>query len=185
MKRKIWFVFVLCIISNTLISATYLPDSTGVEYPFYRKQQMTFVNGIVRNPGRSASPDADAKYSKTVQVDGITFTLPGELCETMSGCYKADFNNDNVPDYVFINIKVWNGRYCGRSDVAVYVSTPSKKYFPHILTCQALDAEYTDGRPMLVKYDYSEDEVTFIRETYTFDLQGKIHLHRVEKHVLK
>ena len=87
--------------------------STELKYPFMPKQKMTFINGAVKNPGRSALPDADAKYSKKVKVDNLIFTLPGELCETMSACYKADLNGDKVPDYIFVSIKVWNGRFAG------------------------------------------------------------------------
>ena len=93
---------------NTEMSTTW---STELKYPFMPKQKMTFINGVVKNPGRSALPDADAKYSRKVKVNNLIFTLPGELCETMSACYKADLNGDKVPDYVFVSIKVWNGRF--------------------------------------------------------------------------
>ncbi len=151
---------------------------TDLKYSFMPNQKISFINGIVKNPGRSAAPDADAQYSKKVKVDNLIFTLPGELCETMSACYKADFNGDKVPDYVFVSVKVWNGRYAGTSDVGVFVSTPQKKYAFKAFETRYLEAEVINGKVMLLKYAYSDDEITLIRQAYTFDKKGQIRLHQ-------
>ena len=148
--------------------------STELKYPFMPKQKMAFINGVVKNPGRSALPDADAKYSRKVKVNNLIFTLPGELCETMSACYKADLNGDKVPDYIFVSIKVWNGRFAGQSDVGVFVSNPQKKYTFNAFETRHLEAEVINGKVMLVKYAYSDDEITLIRQVYTFNEDGRI-----------
>lgn len=155
-------------------------ESTALEYGFMPKCAMEFVNGVVRNTDSTAEPDIEAKYSKVIRVDGILFTLPGEICETTSACYRTDFNGDGVPDYVFVSIKVWNGRFAGKSDVAVYVSVPGGKRERVCLEVQCLDAVMEDGKPMLVKYDWSDDEVTMIRQIYKFDARGRMRLHRAE-----
>lgn len=155
--------------------------SADLDYKFFPKQKMTFIDGVVRNPGRSASPDADALYGKKVQVDNLVFTLPGELCETMSACYKADLNGDKIPDYVFVNVKVWNGRFAGQSDVGVFVSNEEKKYEFKAFETRHLEAEVIDGKVMLVKYAYSDDDDTYIRQRYTFNKSGYIQLHHARK----
>ena len=155
--------------------------STELKYPFMPKQKMELINGVVKNPGRSALPDADAKYSRKVKVNNLIFTLPGELCETMSACYKADLNGDKVPDYVFVNIKVWNGRFAGQSDVGVFVSNPQKKYTFNAFEALHLEAEVVNGKIMLIKYDYSDDNESLIRQFYTFNAAGEIRLHLAEK----
>lgn len=154
--------------------------STELKYPFMPKQKMTFINGVVKNPGRSASSDADAKYSHKVKVDNLIFTLPSELCETMSACYKADFNGDKVPDYVFVNIKIWNGRFAGQSDVGIFVSNPQKKYTFNAFENRHLEAEVINGKVMLVKYAYSDDNESLIRQVYTFNKDGRIRLYQAE-----
>ena len=151
--------------------------STELKYPFMPKQKMTFINGVVKNPGRSALPDADAKYSKKVKVDDLIFTLPGELCETMSACYKADLNGDKVPDYIFVSIKVWNGRFAGQADVGVFVSNPQKKYAFNAFETRHLKAEVINGKVMLIKYAYSDDNENLIRQVYTFNKDGRIQLY--------
>ena len=141
---------------------------------------MAFINGVVKTPGRSALPDADAKYSRKVKVDNLIFTLPGELCETMSACYQADLNDDKVPDYVFVNIKVWNGRFAGQSDVGVFVSNSQKKYTFNAFETSHLEAEVINGKVMLVKYAYSDDNENIIRQVYTFNTDGRTRLYQAE-----
>ena len=154
--------------------------STELKYPFMPKQKMTFINGVVKNPGRSALPDADAKYSKKVKVDDRIFTLPNELCETMSACYKADLNGDKVPDYIFVSIKVWNGRFAGQADVGVFVSNPQKKYAFNAFENRHLEAEVINGKVMLIKYVYSDDNENLIRQVYTFNKYGQIQLYQAD-----
>lgn len=153
---------------------------TELKYPFLPKQRMTFINGVIKNKDAKALPDIEAKYSNKIRVDNRNFTLPGEICETMSACYKADFNNDGIPDYVFVGVKVWNGRFAGRSDVAVYVSTKKKEYNLSVFETQYLEAVKENGRVMLVKYAYSDDNITLIRSFYGFNNDGTICLCRVE-----
>ena len=154
--------------------------STELKYPFMPKQKMTFINGVVKNPGRSALPDADAKYSNKIKVDDLIFTLPGELCETMSACYKADLNGDKVPDYIFVSIKVWNGRFAGQSDVGIFVSNPQKKYAFNAFETRHLEAEVINGKVMLIKYVYSDDNENLIRQVYTFNKNGQIQLYQAD-----
>lgn len=156
-------------------------ENTKLNYSFMPAQKMELINGVVKNPGRSADPDADAQYSKKAKVDDLIFTLPGELCETMSACYKADLNGDKVPDYVFVNIKVWNGRFAGQSDVGVFVSNPQKNYTFNAFETLHLEAEVVSGKIMLIKYDYSDDNESLIRQFYTFNAAGEIRLHQAEK----
>lgn len=144
-------------------------------------QKMELLNGIVRNTEDTALPDIDAKYSKKAKVDDLIFTLPGELCETMSACYKTDLNGDKTPDYVFVNIKVWNGRYAGQSDVGVFVSNPQKNYTFNAFEALHLEAEVVNGKVMLIKYAYSDDNESLIRQFYTFNAAGEIRLHQAEK----
>ena len=154
--------------------------ATELEYPFMPKQKMAFINGVVKNPGCSALPDADAKYSRKVKVDNRIFTLPNELCETMSACYKADFNGDKVPDYVFVNIKIWNGRFAGQSDVGIFVSNPQKKYTFNAFETRHLEAGVINGKVMLIKYVYSDDNENLIRQVYTFNKDGQIQLYQAD-----
>ena len=156
-------------------------ENTKLNYSFMPAQKMELLNGIVRTTEETALPDIDAKYSRQAWVNGRTFTLPGELCETMSACYKADLNGDKVPDYVFVNIKVWNGRCAGQSDVGVFVSNPEKKYTFNAFETQHLEAEVVNGKVMLIKYDYSDDNESLIRQFYTFNAAGEIRLHQAEK----
>ena len=154
--------------------------STDLKYPFLPKQQMTFIDGIVKNKDATALPDIDAEYSSKVKVDGRIFTLPGEICETMSACYKADLNNDGIPDYVFVSVKVWNGRYAGQSDVAAYVSNQEKTYTLNVFDAMFLEAEKENGKISLIKYAYSDDGITLIRQFYRFEPNGRCRLHNVE-----
>lgn len=154
--------------------------STDLKYPFLPRQEMTFVDGVVKNKDATALPDIDALYSNKVKVDGRLFTLPGEMCETLSACYKADLNNDGVPDYVFVSVKVWNGRFAGQSDVAAFVSDREKNYRMNVFEAMFLEAERENGRISLIKYDYSDDEITLIRQFYRFGPDGEIRLHSAE-----
>ena len=151
--------------------------SADLEYPFFPKQKMEFINGVVKNTEATALPDIEAKYSNKIKVDNLIFTLPGELCETMSACYKADLNGDKIPDYVFVNIKVWNGRFTGQSDVGVFVSNPQKKYTFNTFETRHLEAEVINSKVMLVKYAYSDDNENLIRQVYTFNKDGRIQLY--------
>ena len=151
--------------------------STELKYPFLSKQKMEFINGVVKNTEATALPDIEAKYSNKIKVDNLIFTLPGELCETMSACYKADLNGDKIPDYVFVNIKVWNGRFTGQSDVGVFVSNPQKKYTFNAFETRHLEAEVINSKVMLVKYAYSDDNENLIRQVYTFNKDGRIQLY--------
>ena len=181
MKRFFSTLFIIAATCAFAASATAKKTftwSADLEYSFMPKQKMEFVNGVVKNTEATALPDIEAKYSKKVKVDNLIFTLPGELCETMSACYKADLNGDKVPDYVFVSVKVWNGRYAGQSDVGVFVSTPQKKYAFKVFVTRHLEAEVINGKVVLVKYAYSDDEITLIRQVYTFDKKGQIHLHQ-------
>ena len=126
------------------------------------------------------APVADAKYSRKVKVNNLIFTLPGELCETMSACYKADLNGDKVPDYVFASIKVWNGRFAGQSDVDIFVSNPQKKYTFSAFETRHLEAEVINGKVMLVKYVYSDNDENLIRQVYTFNKDGRIQLYQAD-----
>lgn len=152
--------------------------SSDLKYPFLPKQKMEFINGIVKNTEATALPDIKAKYSKKVKVDNLIFSLPDELCETMSACYKADLNGDKIPDYIFVNIKVWNGRYAGQSDVAAFVSNQQKKYTFSSFETRHLEAEVINGQVMLVKYAYSDDRENLIQQIYTFNAAGQLRLHR-------
>ena len=154
--------------------------STDLEYPFFPKQKMEFINGVVKNTEATALPDIEAKYSKKIKVDDLIFTLPGELCETMSACYKADLNGDKVPDYVFVSIKVWNGRFAGQSDVGIFVSNPQKKYTFNAFETRHLEAGVINGKVMLIKYAYSDDNENLIRQVYTFNKDGRIQLYQAE-----
>ena len=153
---------------------------TELKYPFLPKRQMTFVGGVVKNDDAAALPDIGARYGGKVRADGLIFTLPGEICETTSACYRADLNGDGVPDYVFVGVKVWNGRFAGRSDVAAYVSTPQKKYLLNVFEAQYLEAVREKGKIMLIKYAYSDDGVTLIRLSYGFTAAGAIRLYGAE-----
>lgn len=155
-------------------------ENTKLNYSFMPAQKMELLNGIVRNTEDTALPDIDAKYSKKAKVDDLIFTLPGELCETMSACYKTDLNGDKTPDYVFVNIKVWNGRYAGQSDVGVFVSNPQKNYTFNAFEALHLEAEVVNGKVMLIKYAYSDDNESLIRQFYTFNAAGEIRLHLAE-----
>ena len=70
---------------------------------------------------------------------------------------KANLTGDKIPDYVFVSIKVWNGRYAGQSDVGVFVSNPQKKYTFNTFETRHLEAEVINGKIMLGKYVYSDD----------------------------
>lgn len=152
---------------------------TELDYPFLPKRKMTFVNGVVRNKDATALPDIDAQYSNMVKVDGLLFKLPGEICETTSACYKADLNNDGIPDYLFVSVKVTNGRFAGESDVAVYVSNREKRYETNVMGVRFLEAAQENGRILLVKYAYSDDGETLLREFYRFEPDGRLRLHDV------
>ena len=156
-----------------------------LNYQFLPKQKITFINGVVKNKEATALPDIDAQYSNKVRVDNMRFTLPGELCETMCACYKADLKGDQQPDYVFVNIDVWNGRYAGHSQVWIFVSTPQKKYVFNSFEARHLEAALENGKVMLIKYDYSDDDESYIRQYYTFDANGKLRLHQAEKFVFQ
>lgn len=171
----------IVMICFSVLRAGELPWPTELKYDFLPAQKITFVKGVVKNNEATAMPDIHAQYSKNVMVDGKMFRLPWELCETMCACYKADLNNDQVPDYVFVNVVVWNGRFCGTSDVAVFVSNPEKSYSQNFFKSFSLDAVKTDGRIMLVKYAHADDEVSLIKQRYTFSKEGLIELHSVAK----
>ena len=152
---------------------------TELNYPFLPKRKMIFVNGVVKNKDATALPDIDAQYSDTVKVDDLLFKLPGEICEATSACYKADLNNDGIPDYLFVSVKVTNGRFAGESNVAVYVSNREKRYERNVMEVRFLEAEREKGRILLVKYAYSDDDVTLLREFYRFEPDGRLRLHDV------
>ena len=159
--------------------------ANDLKYGFLPRQKMVFINGVVKNKTATALPDIEAKYSKKVRVDGRSFSLPGEICENTSACYKADLNGDRVPDYIFVNIKVLNGRLAGSSDVAVFVSDPQKNYALNVLSARHLEAEVVGGKIMLIKYDFSDDEETYIRQFYRLEKNGRCRLHRVEPFTFK
>ena len=188
---KIVFLFpaVFCAVTASALPAR--PADKPFEWPvdlnydFMPKQKMIFINGVVKNHEERALPDIDAQYSHKVRVDNFIFTLPGELCEKLSACYKADLNGDKKPDYIFVNIKVWNGREAGRADVGVFVSNPQKKYTFNGFDALRFEAAVVNGQVMLVKYDFSDDDITYIRQFYTFDADGKIKLHGAEAFTFK
>lgn len=155
---------------------------TELKYDFLPRLKMTLINGVVKNKDATALPDIDEQYSAKVKVDGRIFELPGEICEaeSLGACYRADLNGDAVPDYVFVNVKVWNGRFAGRSDVAVYVSDPQKEYVLSVFEIDRLEAARENGKIMLIKYAYSDDDVTMLRQFYRFTTEGAIRLDRVE-----
>ncbi|MBR2440389.1 MAG: hypothetical protein IKB25_09360 [Lentisphaeria bacterium] len=181
MKKFFSILAIACTVNifaaPTLANKTFT-WATDLKYPFFPKQKMSFVNGIVKNTEATALPDIDAAYSNKIRVDNLIFTLPNELCETMSACYKADLNRDKIPDYIFINIKVWNGRFAGQSDVGIFVSNPQKKYTFNAFEARHLEAEVINGKVMLIKYAYSDDNENFIRQIYTFDKAGYIRLYQ-------
>ena len=148
-----------------------------LKYAFLPKQKMTIVDGVVKNKGARALPDIDALYGNKVKVDNRVFTLPWEMCETMSTCYKADLNGDGIPDYIFVNVKVWNGRFAGQSDAAVFVSNQKRKYILNVFETRYLEAVKEKGSVMLVKYAFSDDGITLIRQFYCFRRNGRIQLH--------
>lgn len=155
---------------------------TELKYDFLTKRKMTLIGGVVKNKDATALPDIDEEYSDKVRVDGRTFELPGEICEaeSLGACYRADLNGDAVPDYVFVRVKIWNGRFAGRCDVAVYVSTPQKEYALSVFEANRLEAARENGKIMLIKYAYSDDDVTMLRQFYRFTTDGTIKLDRVE-----
>lgn len=177
---KLIISLILCCFISSLSAKKY-EWPTDLKYDFMPKQKMIFADGVIKNPGPGASPDADAKYGKKIKVDDRIFTLPGELCETMSACYKADLNGDKVPDYIFVNVKVWNGRYAGFSDVGIFVSNQQKKYVFSAFETRFLEAGIINGRIMLFKYIFSDDDETLIRQIYNFGKNGRISLFRAEK----
>ncbi|MBO4648194.1 MAG: hypothetical protein J5806_08555 [Lentisphaeria bacterium] len=189
LKIRIAFLFVLCVCCTfgapRPVRKTFdWPNE--LKYSFLPKQKMTFINGVVKNKDERALPDIDAQYGNKVKADGRVFTLPGEICEAMSACYKADLNGDGIPDYVFVNVKVWNGRFAGQSDVAVFVSNREKKYVLNVFETRYLEALKDKDNPvMLVKYAYSDDGVTLIRQLYSFDTDGMIRLHSAEAFALR
>lgn len=150
---------------------------TELEYSFMPRQKMIFIDGVIRNKTARALPDIEAQYSKKVKVNNLIFNLPGELCESTSACYRADFNNDGIADYLFVSEKVNNGRFAGRSDLAVYVSESPIKYHITVFECQKLEAEMIGKYCMLIKYDYSDDDTSMIRQVYTFGKNGRMKLH--------
>lgn len=179
MKKFLLFTFTLVCTATALTAETF-PWPTDLKYDFMPKCKMEFVNGVVRNTDAKALPDIEAKYSRVVRVDGRTFKLPGEICEATSACYKTDFNGDGVTDYLFVSVKVWNGRFTGRSDVGVYVSRGKGKFSFTGLEVQELGAVMEGKTPMLVTCDYCADTVNMIRTTYKFDAEGMIRLHGAE-----
>jgi hypothetical protein len=156
-----------------------------LKYDFMPEQKMIFIDGVVKNREERALPDIEAQYSHKVRVDNLIFTLPGELCETLSACYKADLNQDQKPDYIFVNIKIWNGREAGRADVGVFVSNPQKKYTFNGFDALRFEAAVVNGRVMLVKYDLADDDISCIRQFYTFGIDGKIKLYGAEAFTFK
>lgn len=184
-------IFVLCGGLLAAASPAPRPESMGfsfptdLEYKFLPKQKMEFINGVVKNKDANALPDIDAKYSHKVKVDKLIFTLPGELCETMSACYKADLNGDKTADYIFVSVKVWNGRFAGASDVGFFVSTREKKYNFTAFEAQALEAEVVAGRIMPVKFSFSDDGITYIRQFYTFNADGEMRLYFADRFLFK
>ena len=167
-----------CAFAALTACARTFPWPTGLKYDFLPKRPMEFVDGVVRNTDSTAEPDIDAKYSRKVKVDGRTFELEFELCEATSACYRADLNGDGVPDYVFVDVEVWNGRFAGRSKVAVYVSGKGRE-FRHSFEAQYLEAVMEDGVPMLVRYEI-RDDVTLTRTVLKFDASGEMRVHRTE-----
>ena len=147
-----------------------------LKYAFLPKRKMTIANGEIKNKDARELPDINAKYGNKVKVDNRLFTLPWEICETMSACYKADLNGDGIPDYVFVSVKVWNGRFAGQSDVAAFVSNREQEYVLNIFETRYLEAVKEKGSIMLVKYAFSDDGVTLIRHLYRFKTDGIIKL---------
>ena len=93
---------------------------------------------------------------------------------------KLNLNSDKVPDYVFVSIKVWNGRFAGQADVGVFVSNPQKKYTFNAFETRHLEAEVINGKVMLIKYAYSDDNENLIRQLYTFNKDGRIQLYQAD-----
>ena len=178
MKIRIAVLLVLCGSFGVFAAPRKTFDwPNELKYSFLPKQKMTIVNGVVRNKDARALPDIDARYGNKVKVDNRVFTLPWEMCETMSACYKADLNGDGIPDYVFVNVKVWNGRFAGQSDAAVFVSNQKRKYVLNVFETRYLEAVKEKGSVMLVKYAFSDDGITLIRQLYRFKADGRIKLH--------
>lgn len=176
---KIIFSLILLCLAASSFAKKFI-WSTELKYSYFPKQKMEFINGVIKNHEETASPDIEAKYSHKVKVDNLIFTLPGELCETMSACYKADLNGDKVPDYVFVSVKIWNGRFAGQSDVGVFVSNPQKKYTFSAFETRHLEAKVINGKVMLLKYAYSDDDENLIRQVYTFNEDGRIRLYQAD-----
>ena len=153
---------------------------TELKYDFLPKRKIEIVNGVVKNTDATALPDVDEKYSCELRVDGRLFTLPFEVCEKFVACYRADLNGDGVQDYVFVHVEVWNGRFAGYSKVLVYISLPGGEYDRLLFGAMYLEAVMEEGKPMLVKYDWSADDVTLIRQVYKFDAKGRMRLHKAE-----
>ena len=77
MKSILTFLIVCCslgLCAAKPVNKTFT-WSTELKYPFMPKQKMTFINGVVKNPGRTALPDADAKYSRKVKIRSSTLIL--------------------------------------------------------------------------------------------------------------
>ena len=180
MKKVILFLAFIC---SLCASATpfRFADPAELKHSYLPKQKMEFINGVIKNKESTALPDIDALYSSKIKVDNLIFTLPGELCETMSACYKADLNADKTPDYIFVNVKVWNGRFTGLSDIAVFVSNSQKKYVLNTFEALRFDSAIINRQVMLVKYSLSDDDITFIRQIYTFNRNGQISLYNAGK----
>ena len=173
-----FFFSLLMLTAACAVYAKTFSWATELKYDFFPKQKMTFINGVVKNTEETASPDIHARYSRKVRVDNFIFTLPGELCETMAACYKADLNGDRIPDYVFVSIKIWNGWLAGLSDVGIFVSVKGKKHVFSSFEARHFEAEVVNSKIMLVKYAFSDDNITLIRQHYTFNAEGQMRLHK-------
>ena len=184
MKNIIFFLTIICLFSAGAAPFRFA-DPTQLKHSYLPKQKMIFVNGSVKNKESTALPDIDALYSSKIKVDNLIFTLPDELCETMSACYKTHLNADKTPDYIFVNVKVWNGRFTGLSDIAVFVSNSQNKYVLNTFEALRFDSVMVNRQVMLVKYSLSDDDITYIRQIYSFNRNGQISLHAAEKFSVK
>jgi len=183
MKSK-FMLFILCCCTTMLAAADEplrsFPWPTELEYEFLPKRKIEMVNGVVKNTDARALPDIDEKYSSELRVDGRLFTLPFEVCEKFVACYRADLNCDGVQDYVFVHVVGLNGRFTGYCKVLVYISLPGGRHDRLLFGAMHLEAVMEEGRPMLVKYDWSDDDITLIRQVYEFDAKGRMRLHKAE-----
>ena len=169
MTKHVAFALCCAFAALTASARTYQWPSE-LKYDFLPKCKVELVDGVVRNADARALPDIGARYSSFVIVDEHSFSLPFEFCE-IDACYRADLNGDGEPDYLFVHVEGWNGRFAGESRVAAYVSTRQKEYRVNTFGILHLEAVLEDGVPTLIQYEFRRDRELY-RTVLKFDADG-------------